>query len=287
MTDGGLRIATADGAMLADPKCLGNVADERIFDPHYWAGRGQLLAVPRGRGAAWFIAGAPRPWVLRHYRRGGFIARLSEDAYVWAGEERVRAFREWRLLYALRKRGLPVPEPVAALYRRRGLCYRCDLITERIVGASPLSEKLVAGVVPEANWHMIGSIIARLHAAGADHADLNAHNILIDEAGAVSVIDFDRGRLRAAPAAAGGARTGDAAAGGAGAGGARAGAAGGARAGAAGAAGGAGSGAAPAAWAAANLARLRRSLEKVSRGLPDDRFCARQWDYLLAGYAAP
>jgi len=35
-----------------------------------------------------------------------------------------------------------------------------------------------------------------LHAAGADHADLNAHNILLDGDGVVSVIDFDRGRLR-------------------------------------------------------------------------------------------
>ena len=31
---------------------------------------------------------------------------------------------------------------------------------------------------------------------GVDHADLNAHNILLDGRGAVSVIDFDRGRVR-------------------------------------------------------------------------------------------
>jgi 3-deoxy-D-manno-octulosonic acid kinase len=248
MTDGGLRTATADGAMLADPKCLGNVADERLFDPRYWAERGELAAVARGRGAAWFIAAAPRPWVLRHYRRGGFIARISADAYVWAGEERVRAFSEFRLLYALAQRGLPVPTPVAARYLRRGPCYRCDLITERIVGALPLSERLGAAVLLEANWRSIGSSIARIHAVGADHADLNAHNILLDEAGAVSVIDFDRGRLRACVGGAGGA--------------------------------------APE-WAAGNLERLRRSLEKISRGLPPDRFAALQWDYLLAGYASP
>jgi 3-deoxy-D-manno-octulosonic acid kinase len=244
MTDGGLRIATADGAMLADPKCLGNVVDERIFDPRYWAERGELAAAPRGRGSAWFIS-TPRPWVLRHYRRGGFIARWSEDAYVWAGEERVRAFREWRLLDALRQLGLPVPKPVAARYRRRGFTYRCDLITERIVGASPLSERLGAAVLPEATFRRIGSSIARIHAVGAEHADLNAHNILIDEAGAVSVIDFDRGRLRLPPV-----------------------------------------GREPVPWAGANLERLRRSLEKISRGLPGDRFSATQWAYVLAGYAA-
>jgi 3-deoxy-D-manno-octulosonic acid kinase len=41
-------------------------------------------------------------------------------------------------------------------------------------------------------------VSARLHGAGVDHADLNAHNILLDTHGAVSVIDFDRGRLRGA-----------------------------------------------------------------------------------------
>jgi tRNA A-37 threonylcarbamoyl transferase component Bud32 len=46
-------------------------------------------------------------------------------------------------------------------------------------------------------WRAIGAAIARLHRHGVDHADLNAHNILLDKNAAVSVIDFDRGRLRA------------------------------------------------------------------------------------------
>ena len=194
-TDGGQRIATADGAMLADPRSLGNL-EPVLFDPRYWAARGQLAQVSRGRGSAWFIETEPHPWVLRHYRRGGFIARLSKDRYVWAGEGRVRAFAEWRLLGTLADRGLPVPKPVAARYERSGLLYRCDLITERIVGAVPLSERLSDGGLLEEDWRRVGSILARFHAAGADHADLNAHNILIDAAGHVSVIDFDRGRMR-------------------------------------------------------------------------------------------
>ena len=42
----------------------------------------------------------------------------------------------------------------------------------------------------------IGGTIARFHLAGACHADLNAHNILVAADGGVSLIDFDRGRLR-------------------------------------------------------------------------------------------
>ncbi|MGB6308246.1 MAG: 3-deoxy-D-manno-octulosonic acid kinase, partial [Steroidobacteraceae bacterium] len=138
----------------------------------------------------------PQPWVLRHYRRGGFIARLSQDRYLWAGEDRVRAFSEWRLLEFMRQRGLPVPKPVAARYERAGPWYRCDLIMERIVEAQPLSAALALDAIPESAWRAAGDAVARLHGAGVDHADLNAHNLLLGPAGA-SVIDFDRGRVRA------------------------------------------------------------------------------------------
>jgi 3-deoxy-D-manno-octulosonic acid kinase len=193
------RIAIAGGAMLADPAALGNPADaagEVLFEPQYWAARGELLAAEAGRGAAWFIASAGRSWVLRHYRRGGLMARLSQDRYVWTGEARVRAFAEYRLLARMAGCGLPVPKPVAARYRRQGLCYRCDLIMLRIADALPLSAKLADAALGEGAWRAIGATIARLHQSGVDHADLNAHNILLDRNGAVSIIDFDRARLR-------------------------------------------------------------------------------------------
>jgi len=153
--------------------------------------------VSGGRGAAWYVGPSAHPLVLRHYRRGGLIARLSQDRYVWSGEDRVRAFAEWRLLFHLVQRGLSVPKPVAAFYRRAGLTYRCDLITQRIAHAESLSAALASTALGEAVWRAIGAAIARLHRHGVDHADLNAHNILLEKDSVVSVIDFDRGRLRA------------------------------------------------------------------------------------------
>jgi 3-deoxy-D-manno-octulosonic acid kinase len=238
----GRRIATSRGAMLADPASLGNLsgtAAQAMFEPQFWAARGELAGVTGGRGSAWFIGSAPHQWALRHFRRGGFIARLSRDRYVWTGESRVRAFAEWRLLAALTDRGLPVPKPIAARYEREGLSYRCDLITQRIPDAESLSAVLTAASLSDTAWRAVGGAVAALHRAGVDHADLNAHNILIDSRGTVSVIDFDRGRLRARGA-----------------------------------------------WAAANLARLRRSLVKLSRDWPVGRFSDEAWDWLLAGYAA-
>ena len=153
----------------------------------------------------------------------------------------MRSFAEWRLLQQMTLWGLPVPEPIAARYQRAGLFYRCDLITQRIVGAQPLSALLAERALPEAQWRAVGAVIARLHTAGVDHADLNAHNLLIDGAGGVSVIDFDRGRLRHAS---------------------------------------------PGRWAVGNLQRLRRSLDKISGGLPGDRWTAAAWGCLMAGYGA-
>jgi len=193
--DGGQRFATAAGAMLADPAAEFNM-EERLFEPAFWAARGELTQVTRGRGSAWFIGSSSRPWALRHYRRGGVIARVVQDRYLWTGEARVRAFAEWRLLAALTQRGLPVPQPVAARYQRSGAYYRCDLITQRILNAAPLSEVLAERSLTETSWRAVGTTVAKLHRAGVYHADLNAHNILLDAKGAVSVIDFDRGRLR-------------------------------------------------------------------------------------------
>jgi 3-deoxy-D-manno-octulosonic acid kinase len=197
--DGGRRVATSGGAMLIAAQNLDafDAAGEALFAPDYWRTNGSLTRTSRGRGTAWFVAAGSADWALRHYRRGGRLAtHLSFDRYLWTGEAHVRSFVEWRLLAVLRERGLPVPEPVGACYRRGLLTYRCDLITRRIRGASPFSDLLAAQRLSTALWRSVGATIARFHAAGVDHADLTAHNILLTPGGTCSIVDFDRGRLR-------------------------------------------------------------------------------------------
>jgi 3-deoxy-D-manno-octulosonic acid kinase len=229
----------SNAVMLADPALVGNElteAGDRIFDPQFWQSRSQLVAVDGGRGAAWFV-GPSGHWALRHYRRGGLVARISRDLYWWNGEAAVRSFAEWRLLQLLCSRGLPVPRPVAASYRRYGLGYRCDLITQRLANTHSLTQVLKSSALREEPWARVAAVIAQLHRNGVDHADLNAHNILLDEEGRVSVIDFDRSRVRA-----------------------------------------------PGGWQQSNLQRLHRSLLKVSRGFPPDRFSPLQWSWFMAAY---
>ncbi|HJU39356.1 MAG TPA: 3-deoxy-D-manno-octulosonic acid kinase, partial [Tahibacter sp.] len=133
--------------------------------------------------------------VLRHYRRGGLVARVLDDRYLWTGEPRTRAFAEFRLLQTLAARGLPVPAPVAARYRRSGPFYRADLLMRRIPQSRTLAQHLAQETADAAAFARVGATIARFHAAGAYHADLNAHNIML-AGDNVYLIDFDRGELR-------------------------------------------------------------------------------------------
>lgn len=187
---------TPGGAALHDPRLLDSVPDG-LFDPQWWAGRGRLLGpAGEGRGTVFFVAGDRGEWALRHYQRGGFVGRVVNDRYLWAGAERTRSFREWRLLRALYETGLPVPQPVAARYQRKGRRYTADLITVRIPGADPLSARLVAGPLAPSEWQRVGRCIRAFHDASVFHADLNAHNVLLDAEGSPWLLDFDRGRIR-------------------------------------------------------------------------------------------
>jgi len=189
------RIATETGAILYDPSRLDHPTPAD-FDPAALAAAGRVTGTATGRGSAWFVAGRPgaAAAVLRHYRRGGWIARLVADRYLWHGEEATRAFRELRLLAALEALGLPAARPVAARYLRAGVGYRADLLTLEIPGARPLAARLGDGLSP-ALWRRIGATIRDFHEAGVRHADLNARNVLLDANEAVHLIDFDRGAL--------------------------------------------------------------------------------------------
>lgn len=181
--------------MLSDASRAGNASTE-WFDPQYWHGRGVASRAPGGRGTTLFVGDGARQWVLRHYHRGGLVAKVLADRYLWTGEANTRPFREWRLLAEMLAAGLPVPAPIAARYRRNGLFYRGDLITGRIAGAQPLSALLAARPVESDVWRKVGACLRRLRDHGVWHADLNAHNVLIDEHGAVTIVDFDRARRR-------------------------------------------------------------------------------------------
>ena len=192
---------TGDGAILFDSAQVtqAGVFEPAWFEADYWRSRGLAADESGGRGGVTYVrtpqVGKDGGWVLRHYRRGGMVARVMGDRYLWNGAEQTRGFAEFRLLATLADRGLDVPRPVAARYRRSGVYYRADLITLRIVDVQTLAQHLAQRAIDAATAARVGIAVARLHAAGAYHADLNAHNLLLD-ARTIWVIDFDRGELR-------------------------------------------------------------------------------------------
>jgi 3-deoxy-D-manno-octulosonic acid kinase len=191
-----VRIPTANGAILYDPSRVDH-PQPGDFEPAALAAAGRVQSTANGRGSVWFVA-APGggSWVLRHYRRGGWAARVSADRYLWRGEEATRAFRELRLLARLESEGLAAARGVAARVERAGATYRADLLTVAVPGVTTLAARL-AGGVPAPVWRALGATLRTFHDAGVDHADLNAHNVLVDALGRVTLIDFDRGRVRA------------------------------------------------------------------------------------------
>lgn len=185
----------ADGAAVFDPTLISEEEVRELAHARA-ADRGRQLPGVAGRSGVRLIERQGRQWVWRHNCRGGWCARLSRDAYVWLGEARTRTFQEWHLLAEMHATGLPVPAPVAAIYRRQGLTYTCDLLTSYLPGTSSLGAHLACGSVDDQTWSAVGECIRRFHSGGVCHADLNAHNILIGADNAVYLVDFDRGRKR-------------------------------------------------------------------------------------------
>ncbi len=231
-------LRTARGAMLYDASRI-DQPDEQLLEREYWRSRGALEELPGGRGTVAFVADGDRRWVLRHYRRGGLVATVLGDRYLWTGAARTRGFAEWRLLRQLDELGLPVPRAVAARYVRSGPWYRADLLTEELPSRLTLAQALAAGPLDASTWRSVGECVGRLHARGVRHADLNAHNLVLGESATVYVLDFDRGEIVERGA-----------------------------------------------WEQRVLARLRRSLVKVTQERPPGRFGEAEWHELERGVAA-
>lgn len=231
-----VRLAIRRGFILHDPALVG--FEPNWFEPDWWSARDRCRKLGAGRGAAWRLDGEHGQWVLRHYRRGGLAARVSHDRYLWMGESRCRSVAEFTLLRELVGRGLPVPEPVAARVVRSGPWYHADLLMKYLPATRTMASLLESGKLHDDALAAIGRLVRRFHAEGVWHADLNAHNVLLDDTG-VFLIDFDRARVRA-----------------------------------------------PGTWQEANLARLRRSLNKLSGAVNGRDFSTQSWSVLEDAWQA-
>jgi 3-deoxy-D-manno-octulosonic-acid transferase len=173
-------------------------ADPQLLDAAWWAaqaGGGHPEGSRRaGRGQVHFVTRAGREYLLRHYHRGGLMARISRDLFALQPVRRSRAMAEFSLLSDLRVRGLPVPVPCAARRTRHLLFwYRADILVERIPDATDVARLLhTERALGPTEWQALGRAIRRLHDEQVHHSDLNCHNLLLDAHGAAWIVDFDK-----------------------------------------------------------------------------------------------
>lgn len=197
---------------------------ERALDTHgtlHRAARRTPGAVTReGRGTVYAVPAAPDEveealgrvggrWAVRHYRRGGLVARVLGDRYLRIGAP--RPFREAEVSEAVRALGIPTPRVVAAAVYPAGIFYRGDLVTRWIPDALELAQVLfdperrgVGGSVDRRDaLAEAGGLIRRMARAGVRHPDLNAKNVLLEWSGSVPdayLLDLDRCTVSEGPA---------------------------------------------------------------------------------------
>lgn len=199
MVESEICIRERGAAMLVHPAYQGRVT-ANWFDPAYWGPSARPVS-SGGRGGAWFLQADEDKLVLRQYRRGGWMAKVSQNSYGYIRESEVRSFAEFRLLSQLIGLGLPVPRPVAAWYRKLSpIQYRAAIIIEELEGTTPLAELLEA--MGSQAWASLGTTVRKFHDAGVMHADLNCFNVLVRD-DKFFLIDFDKGAIKSANSAAG------------------------------------------------------------------------------------
>jgi 3-deoxy-D-manno-octulosonic acid kinase len=152
-------------------------------------------ALDAGRGATFrFRLDDGGGAVVRFGRRGGVLGRVVRT---WYAGLRPRPWRELAVTLAARERGAPVADVIAACVHGWGL-YRSAVVTAELPGVTTAMAALHAATGSEARERIAraaGAAIARLHAAGVAHADLNLTNVVVAAAGSAAVVDLDRARL--------------------------------------------------------------------------------------------
>jgi 3-deoxy-D-manno-octulosonic acid kinase len=167
-------------------------AEPATLEPSGVAGRAPLARVDGSRG----------PLLVRRYRKGGLLRHLRGPRFLG----RWRPLEELVLHRALLGAGVPVPEAVGCVVLRSVLGWRGYLLLVPVPHAQDLESCLYgeAGEAPPPGRDVLrraGEVVRRLHDAGVEHADLHPRNLLVDRAGAVTVLDLDRARRHDGPLA--------------------------------------------------------------------------------------
>lgn len=161
----------------------------------------QADAILQGRGQVPVLTTSQGRWAVRHYHRGGIVAGpLLGDRYLRFGS--TRPVREAHTSHEVRQRGVPTPRVVAGAVYPGGAFYRADLVTEFVADASDLKHMLFeeerSDLERTSMLEGVGRLLACTAAAGVEHLDLNAKNVLVAQRSREAcplLLDLDRCRV--------------------------------------------------------------------------------------------
>ncbi|MFC3123086.1 3-deoxy-D-manno-octulosonic acid kinase [Agaribacter flavus] len=166
------------------------------FDPCYLRANKLVQNTRSGRGSVYFFPIDDTQVVLRHYRRGGLAAKISQDKFFGSDIKSSRVYQELKLLMYLQEQGLPVPHPIAGRVVQEHLFYTADIITQAIADTEELHMYLQYQALPSHKWQELGKIVKKMHSMGVCHDDLNVKNVLVDKHLSMYLIDFDKCYIR-------------------------------------------------------------------------------------------
>ncbi|MBL8861418.1 MAG: phosphotransferase [Planctomycetes bacterium] len=132
------------------------------------------------------VESGPRPAFVKRFHDARFPGRA-----VGRWRDRRRARREARRLTALAAAGVPVPRVLGVAETAGGVELRLELLESARPVSTALAAGLAAGRAIEGPGlaRALGTLLARLHAAGFAHGDLHAGNALLDGQGRAWIVD--------------------------------------------------------------------------------------------------
>lgn len=173
-------------------KDLANI--QALFEPDYLLTNNLVSHTASGRGTVYFFEAMREQCVLRHYYRGGLVAKISDDHFIFNDLKSSRPYRELSLLSELYAAGLNVAKPLAARVKRKRTTYTADIITGTIENADELHAHISQQPLDPKQWAKIGVTLRQMHDLQACHYDINVKNVLLQKNKTemqVYLLDFD------------------------------------------------------------------------------------------------
>lgn len=133
------------------------------------------------------------PVAIKSYYRGGWVRYLIKQRYLKLGKTRAQI--EFELLQVVRNLGIKAPEPVAYAHRG-GIFYQAWLVSRAI--KHPLSLALLSLKDEKKTRQAMESVVGQILLLIQNdilHVDLHPGNIVVDGAGQIFLVDFDKGQI--------------------------------------------------------------------------------------------